>query len=99
MITLSSPALGPVELGLRPENMDVTADPDGVAVVTDVQFFGHDQLVALRVGDGPVWHARTWPRGDLRPGERARVDLQGVAFAFPVNESGQPQEQRVQASL
>ena len=99
MIELSAPAMGPVELGLRPENMDVTADPDGVAIVADVQFFGHDQLIALRVGDGPLWYARTWPRGDLQPGERARVDLQGVAFAFPIDEGAQPQEQRVQASL
>ncbi len=98
-IALSASAVGPIELGLRPENMDVTADPDGAATVVDVQFYGHDQLVALRLGDGPIWYARTWPRGDLRPGERVRVDLQGVAFAFPLNEAKPATEQRVQASL
>ncbi len=99
-IVLTTPTIGPVELGLRPENIDITTDPDGSATIVDVQFYGHDQLVVLRLPeDGRLWYARTWPRGDLRAGERVRVELQGMVFSFPPGEESLAEEQRVQASL
>ncbi len=98
-ILLAAPMTGPAELGLRPENVDVTADTGGAAVVVDVQFYGHDQLLVLRLDEGPLWAARTWARGDIRAGDRVRIDLRGMAFAFPVDDAEQSAEQRVQAGL
>ncbi len=83
-------AKGAVEVMLRPEHLDVQADDAGIAVVEDVQFFGHDQLLRLRLDDGTVVRSRRGPDVDLRVGQRVRPRVQG--FVRPFTKADVPAE-------
>lgn len=82
---------GSAEVLIRPESVAIGTSPGSgraqlEAVVTGRRFFGHDQLVELRLDSGrtirsrrlsfPVWHA----------GDRVRVWLEGPATVLPGNE-------------
>lgn len=82
-VTLDAPMNGSVEVMVRPEALDLRPDPAGRGQVEQIIFFGHDQLVAVRMSDGIIVQARTGPRVDLAPGARVAVSVQGVAVAFP----------------
>lgn len=79
---------GSAEVLIRPESVAIGTSPGSgraqlEAVVTGRRFFGHDQLVELRLDSGrtirsrrlsfPVWHA----------GDRVRVWLEGPATVLP----------------
>jgi iron(III) transport system ATP-binding protein len=64
---------GPVTVLVRPEDLDLVDDPDGRALVTEVDYFGHDQLIVLRLGDESV-RARLHARRQLAPGTTVRID-------------------------
>jgi iron(III) transport system ATP-binding protein len=69
---------GPVQVLIRPEWVHPTQRHDGVAKVVDREFYGHDQLVMLRLPDGGTLNARvgTYPR--LEIGDRVDVGLDEV---------------------
>ena len=69
---------GPVQVLIRPEWVHPTQRHDGVAEVVDREFYGHDQLVTLRLADGGTLNARvgTYPR--LEIGDRVDVGLDEV---------------------
>jgi iron(III) transport system ATP-binding protein len=98
-ILLAEPKAGRVRLGLRPENLRVAPAAPGVASVVDTQFYGHDQLVTVRLDDGTIWQARAWASDHVRPGERVNVALQGTAFAFSLDDEAWREQERVQAGL
>jgi iron(III) transport system ATP-binding protein len=73
---------GAVEVMLRPEALRVEPEPDG-AVVEDVEFFGHDQLVRVRLRDGTSVRVRPiGPRPELRAGAAVRVEAAGTPTFF-----------------
>jgi iron(III) transport system ATP-binding protein len=67
---------------IRPESLEVTADPRGEATVMGIEYFGHDQLVHLRLTDGSTLRARRGPLLDLDRGDRVRIDLIGPVVTF-----------------
>jgi iron(III) transport system ATP-binding protein len=67
---------------IRPESLQVTTDREGPATVTGIEYFGHDQLVHLRLGDGTELRARRGPILDLHRGDRVRIDLIGPIVTF-----------------
>ncbi|MCZ7542345.1 MAG: ABC transporter ATP-binding protein [Anaerolineae bacterium] len=75
-------APGPVEVVLRPEDLELIADGEGAGVVCAREYFGHDQLVSVRLDDG----ARVWVR--LGPSEAFAV---GARVGVRVRESAQVQ--------
>jgi len=81
-VALADPIDGPVDVMVRPEALDLRPDLAGCGTVEQIVFFGHDQLVGIRMCDGALIQARTGPRTDLSPGARVAVSVQGVAVAF-----------------
>ncbi|MFH4268196.1 TOBE domain-containing protein, partial [Acinetobacter baumannii] len=76
-------ASGEVELMLRPEQLSVEPSPAGRAVVLEREFYGHDQLVRLRLPGGEGLEARLPGSRRLKPGERVLVRVLSPAVAFP----------------
>jgi iron(III) transport system ATP-binding protein len=84
--------VGDVEGMLRPEALRLRALADeedsetgiGATVLTR-EFYGHDQLIKLRLDSGPVLCSRQGggPRPGFKPGNRVAVEIQGSALVFP----------------
>ena len=79
-------ASGPVDVLVRPESLAIGISGPGTATEAEViarRFYGHDQLVELRLPSGrtirsrrlgfPVWH----------PGDQVRVWIEGPADVLP----------------
>ena len=82
-IPASCPYNGEVEAMLRPESLRLTASPDGDATVVGRAFYGHDQLLKIRLSCGDVLHSRLGAGPGLKVGDRVRVEVAGRAVAFP----------------
>lgn len=79
---------GPVDVMLRPEMLRLApaGEADAEAVVATIvsrAFFGHDQLLTLRLDSGQTLKARLGAYGGFRPGDRVSVSVRGGALAFP----------------
>ncbi len=82
---LPAPGLedGPIEVMVRPESATIVADPAGSARIVDVEFYGHDQVVQVRLMDGTPLDARLLgPRPDLSIGSSVRISLAPPAHFF-----------------
>ena len=84
-------ARGRVDVMLRPESLRVeTADAPaeaGVAAgaageVVTHEYYGHDQMISVRLGTGRVVRVRLGPDAVYRPGDRVRVRAGGAAVVF-----------------
>ena len=87
-IPLHTALEGPVAVMLRPEMLRLTpageAEPDAVvATIVSRAFFGHDQLLTLRLDSGHTLKARLGAYGGFRPGDRVSVSVRGGALAYP----------------
>lgn len=74
---------GKVLVMFRPERVLVTPHADGEAVVASREYFGHDQLVTVVLGDGSRIRSRLGPVPNLRPGERVAIKIE-EALTFGV---------------
>ena len=79
---------GPVDVMLRPEMLRLTPAGEGAehgvaATIVSRAFFGHDQLLTLRLDSGHTLKARLGAYGGFRPGDRVSVQVRGGALAFP----------------
>ncbi len=82
LLVSEGPAAGTRQAMLRPEHVEVAPDPDGRAVVTDVQFFGHDQLITLELADGTVVRSRRGPNLRIHVRDRVDVSVEGTVRVF-----------------
>jgi len=79
-------AVGPVDVMLRPENLRLAHTADGQsanAVVLARAFFGHDQLMRIKLDSGSTLNARLGTYGGIRPGDRIHVSVRGAVLTFP----------------
>lgn len=77
---------GAVEVMLRPEAVQLVADEAGAAEVIDCVYFGHDQVVQLRLDSGARLRSRLLgSAGDFLPGQRVRLAVQDRAVVYPLN--------------
>jgi iron(III) transport system ATP-binding protein len=74
---------GAVDVVVRPERVRLRLDSGGEGVVDDITYFGHDQLIAVRLGDGTRVRSRTGPVRELEPGDRVSVSVSGTVIAYP----------------
>lgn len=84
-LQLARPVNGPVEVMLRPEWLSVTEDPDGAAKVVDREFYGHDQIVKVRLESGIELRVRAWSPLSLTRGQRVAVQARESAITFDEN--------------
>ncbi len=86
-VAIERGATGAVEVMLRPEALVLRADPAGQATVVSREFYGHDQLVKLRLGSGRTVLSRLTPGPPfgltVKAGERTAVEVRSPALVFP----------------
>lgn len=80
--------VGRVEAMLRPEALRLRSIAEGEkpaagATVLAREFYGHDQLIKLKLDSGPVLCSRLGGGPGFRPGQRVGVELRGEAVVFP----------------
>ncbi|MFO7590846.1 MAG: ABC transporter ATP-binding protein [Acidimicrobiia bacterium] len=74
---------GAVEVVVRPERVRLRLDGGGHAQVVGITFYGHDQVVAVELGDGARVHARMTAGPAFERGDRVDVSVAGPVLAFP----------------
>jgi iron(III) transport system ATP-binding protein len=83
-LPLASPLpAGAVDVVVRPERVRLRLDSGGEGVVAEITFFGHDQLVGVRLGDGTRVRSRMGPGRAFEPGDRVSVSVTGDVIAYP----------------
>ena len=82
--------VGHVEAMLRPEALHLRALPNGEEVEAEVgatvlarEFYGHAQLIKVRLDTGPVLCSRQGSGPGFKPGDRVAVEVHGTAVVFP----------------
>ena len=87
-LPLTTSAEGPVSVMIRPEQIRLVppriAEPAN-AIVEDRLFFGHDQLLRVRLETGGSIHVRLGAYGGIRAGHVVHVAVRGAVTAFPRN--------------
>jgi iron(III) transport system ATP-binding protein len=78
---------GEVEAMLRPEVLRLAGQPDGEAIVIGREFYGHDQLVKLRLPSGVILYSRLGGGPGFKVGERVSIEVEGPVVAFPAHSS------------
>jgi iron(III) transport system ATP-binding protein len=68
---------------IRPEALHLSTRGEGNATVDAVTYFGHDQLVAVRLDDGTVLRSRQGPGLRVDRGDRVRTEVHGSVVVFP----------------
>jgi iron(III) transport system ATP-binding protein len=79
------PTQGPVDVMIRPESLRLAPAADDAvpnATVVGRLFFGHDQLLRLRLDTGTTLNARLGSYGGIRPGDRVQVSVRGAVLAL-----------------
>jgi len=86
VLTTQSCADGPVAVVVRPEQLEFDATDLGSvsAVVAHREFYGHDALLRLDLGDGAVATARTPGHPLPEVGAVVKVGVRGPVVVFPV---------------
>ncbi len=75
---------GQVQVMFRPEDLLITTYGDNQIVVEDIQFFGHDQLVAMRLPSGATLRSRLMGApGAYQRGQKVSVRVNSPAVIFP----------------
>ncbi|HUO46654.1 MAG TPA: ABC transporter ATP-binding protein [Acidimicrobiia bacterium] len=69
--------VGPVRVMVRPENVDLIPDSDGDGVVSESEFYGHDQLVTVVLAGGVRVRSRLGPLPQFPVGTRVWVKAEG----------------------
>ena len=92
-LPLAGAAEGPVDVLLRPEALRLAHVTDGEAsnaVVTRREFFGHHQLLSVRLDTGAELRARLGSYGGIRRGDRVLASVRGAVLAFPREDASAP---------
>ncbi len=76
---------GPAEVMIRAENLQLTTDSGQPVEVVGREFFGHDQVVLVRLASGRVLRVRSLAGLNVEPGQRLGMRLTGDVVAFPRN--------------
>ncbi|MFQ5795795.1 MAG: ABC transporter ATP-binding protein [Candidatus Bipolaricaulia bacterium] len=77
---------GSVDIVLRPEDLQLIADETGPGEVVDREFYGHDQMVTVRLVDsGMLLHVRLGPGpdGSFQGGDRVAIRVRRKPVIFP----------------
>jgi len=79
---------GYVDVMIRPEDITITTYGDTMAVVDDIQFFGHDQLVQIKLPSGATLRSRLLGApGAYQRGQKVSVHVNSPAVLYPAIEA------------
>jgi iron(III) transport system ATP-binding protein len=75
---------GPVEVMLRPEDLLLIAQADSPAEIIEREYFGHDQLLKVRLPSGLQLQSRLLgSEGDFYPGQRVALKVRDNVTVLP----------------
>ncbi|HMP91079.1 MAG TPA: ABC transporter ATP-binding protein [Kiritimatiellia bacterium] len=75
---------GTVDVMIRPEDITLSTFGDGAATVEDIQFFGHDQLITVRMASGATLRSRLLGApGAYQPGQKVSLRVNSPAVIYP----------------
>jgi len=77
-----SPLAGKVAVMLRPEHVDLILDRESPCRVLRREFFGHDQMVSVRLPSGGSVRARLGPEASFSPGDPVRIAVRHEVAVF-----------------
>ncbi len=83
VLPIQNDASGRVDAFVRPETVQVHANPRGEAEILRREFFGHDQRLTIRLPSGRLIRSRRMAERIYEPGERVRVQIRGTVTVFP----------------
>ena len=81
-LLLAVPMQGAVQVMVRPEALSLAPDARAAAKIIDQTFYGHDQIIRVRLADGTLLAVRTGPRLDLQPQAHVAINVQGPVVAY-----------------
>jgi len=79
---LAQAVVGPVDVMVRPEALRLVPDPAGPALVETREFYGHDQMLWVRLPSGRRVRARCGPATPVEVGGRCHVEVDGDVRVF-----------------
>jgi iron(III) transport system ATP-binding protein len=83
---------GPVDVMIRPESITLATTPPAghhethEAVVTDREFYGHDQLLTVKLESGTELRSRSIGFPAWHPGDRVRLFVEGPVNLLPLGD-------------
>lgn len=76
---------GVADVMIRAESLALSEETGTPAEVLSVEYFGHDQMLTVRLESGTLLHIRLLATPQLPPGQRVGVVVRGDVFAFPAS--------------
>jgi iron(III) transport system ATP-binding protein len=73
---------GPIEVMVRPEKIAVAPESGCMAEVVGMDFYGHDQMLTMRLPSGRLVKIRTMPTLNVSLGEQLGLQLRGDVVPF-----------------
>ncbi|MBV7338591.1 ABC transporter ATP-binding protein [Chloroflexi bacterium TSY] len=78
-----SPMTGPVKVMIRPENVLIyPSDSETGYCITDVIFYGHDQLLAIQFNEYILQSRIVGTQYHFRPGQPVSIEVNGPVMAY-----------------
>lgn len=75
---------GQVEVMLHPEDVLLTPNPTGLAQIVEREYYGHDQLLKVRLASGRYLYSRLLgSEGDFQPGQRIDLQVRHDVVVYP----------------
>ncbi len=74
---------GVVDVMVRPENLTLSTDGGNTVEVTHCEYYGHDQMVTVRLANGRSLKVRCQASPALAPGTRMGLTVSGDVMVFP----------------
>jgi len=79
---------GPVEIMLRPEELHLTLDNNGPAEIITREYYGHDQLLQLRLNSGTPLKSRLLGfTNNFTPGQRVSLQVRDSVVVYPISDT------------
>jgi iron(III) transport system ATP-binding protein len=82
-LPVSADFSGPADVMVRAENIGLTEDGGAPGEVVAVDYFGHDQMIDVKLESGTIVQIRLLATPQLPIGQRVDVYVKGDVFAFP----------------
>jgi iron(III) transport system ATP-binding protein len=75
---------GQVEVLVRPEDIVLMPEESGPAEIIDLEYFGHDQLIKLKLASGTHLQSRLLgSEGNFNPGQRVKLKVRDKVIVYP----------------
>jgi iron(III) transport system ATP-binding protein len=74
--------VGEVEVMVRPEDLELSPVCGAPVDIVSHEYYGHDQMVTVRLANGELMRVREMAGHDFAPGQRLGVSVRGGVVVF-----------------